>query len=286
MSPEGAYRDIVRGYSVLPDSPIYVRHDNTEGFNLIQTEYDKAYKRATEELRLPTEKQETTRILSAGLWTDAKERTLASIDSDISRMELSKKKISHESQINPLYDAIEELRGKKADLWREKYSLFDHTAESYANHRARDYQIYNSCYREDLKEKYFSDPIEDIDFSRIYKKYNDLEINSNIIKKICVSHFFRNLFSISENIYYLFCKPFHELTVYQISLLRFSSTFSKVAEEAPDYSPEFEGNPEKILMWFYVRQNGGASREELEEEKKIQGDKFKALLNNPQFRNK
>jgi hypothetical protein len=72
----------------------------------------------------------------------------------------------------------------------------------------------------------------------------------------------------------------------QISLLRYAKTFSKVAEDAADYPKEFEGEADKILMWYYVRQNGGVSKEEEKGEQDKITAKMRATINNPAFQSK
>lgn len=284
MSPEVGYRDICRGYSEINwNGPAFIKHLTTEEHNEIVSHYDKQFERGRG-LDLPTEKEATEEMIAAGKWTRPKEKTFMSIDEDLSRYEMQKKKIQHFSQIDPLYNQIKELKDKRIRLLEDKYARMTLTAESYASSRARDYQIQLSCFRDKaLTQPLFDEDFEYEDLSDFYGIYNSAEIGSDTLKKICVSFFFRNLYSVNENLFYLFHKPLYQLSMNQISLLRYAKTFSKVAEEAADYPKEFEGEADKILMWYYVRQNGGVSKEEEQAEQSKQVSKYRADIHNPAF---
>ena len=281
MNPEIIYRDICRGYSEINwNGPIFIKHlDIVEQNSLVEV-YDKALQDATTKLGRRLEADLTQELIQEGKWTALKEKSIKSCDEDIGELERSKKKISHASQIDSIYKAIEEFKDKKLQLLIEKYSHLTDTAESYASNISREHQILISCYKDkSFTELCFIDDFEYLDnFGTLFQKYYALDFSGDMLKKISISPFFWTLFTLSENFYDFFSIPFYKLTHNQANLLKYAQTYAKVASECGDLPKEYEGNAEKMIMWFFLRRNGGTSVEEEKEQQQQTSNKFRSLL--------
>lgn len=257
MKPEIVYRDICRGYSEDQEAPAYFKHLSVLETNSLADIYDK-YLERSKTLKLKSEKELTEELISEGKWTRLKETSIKSCEEDISRLEISKRKIDHESAIDSIYDAIQEYKDKRISLLTEKYNHIQVSAESYANTAAREHQLFISCFKDrELKTSYFIEEFEYCDFSGL--NYYNNEINTDDIKKLCISNFFVNIFMLSENLYNFFGVPLVQLTQHQINLLKYAQTYAKVASEVQDMPEKYEGNPDKMLMWFYLMRNQGGT---------------------------
>lgn len=280
MTPEILYRDICRGFSEINwNGPVFIKHPDTFDANELSAVYDEALIRA-KTLGLKTEAELTQELILAGKWTRLKEKSISSCDEDIAQMELSKKKIVAQSQIDQIYDAILELKKKKSDLLNAKYAYFTVSAESYANMAYRDRQMFLTSFRDKaLTKPAFDEEFEYIEnFNELSSLFYVFDFGADNIKKICVSHFFSNLFNISTNLYDFFGKPLWTLTQNQSNLIRYAQTYAKVAHEINDLPPEYEGNADKILMWYFLRQNAGSTGDQEKQAQDALNAKLRATV--------
>lgn len=281
MKPELLYRDICRGFSEIQwRGIVYVKHLDVVEFNSLSEVYDAALERA-KGLGCKTEATLTQEAIERGEWTALKERSIKSYDEDIALIEASKKKILHKDQINSIYDSVLELQKKKMELLIEKYAFLNNSVEAYANHALREQQIFLSCYKDAACNiKYFEEDFEYFkELPEFAAQYAASDLTNESLKKICIAPFFWTLFNLSEQPYNFFGIPLCKLTNNQASLLKYAQTYAKVASECTDLPPEFEGNCDKMLMWFFLRRNGGMSDEEEKQEQQKTANKFRAALN-------
>lgn len=222
-------------------------------------------------------------LIRQNKWSLSKESHMKILRNQLEGLERSKSKIKSFDQIDPLYDNIEEIKKDIREISMERYSLLSESAEVKAESRLRFYTMAasiltfeNGGYKE-IKED-FLDSLSDREFLEIESFYliKMHNLTYENIKKICIDPFFYSSFTISDKPFDFFRKPLVELTTFQVTLLRIGETFSKVANEVPDLPKEYEGNPDKMLMFWYAVRNGA---KEIEQKQKTQVLDVKNLFN-------
>lgn len=267
--------DICRGYStfVFDGRAIVIRHLSV----IDSLGLSELYKTSIEDFVKKGKKLEADLIkdlISSKVWDASKETALTNLNEDIATLERKKRRIKEEIQIDGLYDSIEFLAKKRQKLIVERNSLLHNTAEAYANKYCLNYQLINFCFVDNsFKEFAFTE-----DYLEYLENYYELiglflEKNTSIsfdsLKNLCVSPFFRNIFSFSKSENF-FGKPTMDMTYPQLELLSCANCFSRAAIEHGDYPEEYAEFPEKILMWAIFRRNGGISIKEKQEKEQVE----------------
>lgn len=272
---EQIYSEICAGYSQVGE--LKIRHLSFVEESRLKIHYNEGLERA-KNLGLKPEKEELIRVVKSGEWSQAKELQIKTLRGNIETLERKKKDIKNFDQIDAIYDSIESDRKKIREISQDRYKLLNNTAENYAEGYLRNYTIAASVL---INEKKVT--VDDLDemsireFSILESSFLSkiYEMNYESIKKICIQPFFYTVFNLSDKSFDFFLRPLCELTIQQVTLLRVGETFAKIANEVPDLFPEYEGNPDKMLMFWYAVKNGAWEKHE---EIKKQGDKFRALL--------
>jgi hypothetical protein len=255
------YHDICRGYSEITwEGPIFIKHLDLMDQSKLQDVYDQALRKAKDS-GARTENDIVKDLMANGKWPRLKEKSIKSCDEDIAQLELSKRKIKHLDQINGIYNAIEELKQKRIDLLTEKYSLIENSAEGFANYAQKEAQIAATCFRDvNFTNPAFGEDFEYLDkqsFNNLYNAYSSKDCSGEELKKLCIDPAFWTLFTLTENPYYFFGVPLYKLTINQAALLRYASNYCKIVSEISDLPEQFEGNPDKMVMYWYFKRNGG-----------------------------
>lgn len=260
MTKLEAYRDICRGYSEINwNGPLFIKHPTPlEHFSLME-HYSVLLEKARS-LEIISEAQATEDLIREDKWTRLKENSMNAVEEKIAGLEDQKKTISHESQIDGIYDAIQEYKDYKLALMKEKNLLLPTTAEQYAGKLLREYFIENTCFR----DKKFEKPIESIEYSDVDDliiNYSNSDISPDLFKEICIQTFFWPLFTLSEDPSRFFDKPLTGLSYNQVYLLRCAGTYAKVASETSDVPDRYATIPEKLFMWYMLKRNNGKTFE-------------------------
>ncbi len=275
MILEQAFADICRGYSIftINNTDYYVKHSNFIEQSIIDKKIQYEINQAVE-LGLKKESDIIQDLIKSNKWPASHEKKLSSYLDDIKNLDSTKRNIKDRMEINPLYDAIEELKSDYSALYNKRAALIKNPAESLGFINSHQFIISQSVYTsKELSERMFSEKslegMNDDEFEEV--AFNVINITNGIsyeiIKKICIEPFFYGIYGISENPFFIFGIPFVQLTINQGNLLKLARTYSKVISEMDDVPDEFLDNPEKILMWYYLKQNGGVvTKEEIKEE--------------------
>ena len=206
------------------------------------------------------EKEKEKEIFKDGIWTAEQENKIKDIKMFIEGMNehLSKSFLYSKRKIfkKEIYDAEIRLNS----LISQKNYFIGKTAESFANDKARYYQILSSFYKDEgLKNKLIDlIPEEElyIELKELYEKSMQ-KINGKTIKKISLSPFFYSMYSMcGDNAYYFYGKPISNLTNFQIDLMSYGRYFkdmlSKYGSKIPD---EMNEDPDDIMEWLSINQN-------------------------------
>ena len=274
-SLEQIYSEICDGYSVGEN--LKFRHISFAEDSKLKRFYDEGLRKALN-LGLSLEKDELIKKVKSGLWSQAKELQIKTIRNQIDALERSKKNIKTFDQIDSIYDSIESDKAKLKELNIERFGVLKNTAENYAENYYRNYIIAETIILNN--EKITIDALDEMgefEFSIIENFFLTKNYNSNYdnLKKICIKPFFYSIFNLSDKPFNFFLKPLYQLTIQQVNLLRTGETFAKIANEVPDLFPEYEGNPDKMLMFWYAVKNGAWEKHE---ELKQQGNKLNSLF--------
>lgn len=276
MKNDSVFLDICRGYSTFDflGREIYVKHPSVLDFCEFTNLYERGISKFAKQGK-QLEKDIISSIIRQGKWSSAKEQSISSLYEDIVSMEKKKREINNELQIDGIYDAISSLIKKRSSLLEERSVFLENSAESSSYKENLNHQLHSLCYTDStFSNQAFSK--EDLDYMEEYYLLLGLFIKSTntysdeSIKKLCVSTFFKNLYSLSSNLYNLFGKPIVSLTHPQVILLSYSENFCKAAIDYNDYPDEYLECPDKIIMWAFFRRNGGVTVEERERKERLE----------------
>ena len=260
------YIDVIRGYSQITNSAfdkrLFIKHFTTFDIGDFDVRYDEYLERAKKE-GLPTLEDKEAEILKNGFWSTAKDDQIADIKSYMSRLRLTKSKTFRKKEINQITEKLQEYQKKLDELENEKRDLLSHTAESFARKKINELHIQKAFFKDSsLNLPLFSeDEFDELDDNDIYKLtecYNATVevISDHNLKRIALSPFFINVFSLVENPTEFYGKPVINLTFYQIELYThgkyFRSIFSNSKASPPDHLME---DPDKLIEWFERAQN-------------------------------
>lgn len=263
---ESIYSSICDGYSINENNSLKYIHptpiDEARCKSIYKKEYDWAISTG-----LKPEKDIISDLIGNGKWSHAKELMANDLRKKISGLERSKSNIKDFAAIDPIYDDIKRFQSQLNDLLVEKYNLIENSAEQFAENKVRFKSICQSVLINEngnwgkISEEY-------LDYVN-RSKYNEIEfffrmenykISIDSIKNICVKPFFYSIFNLSDNEFNFFGKPIVYLTTFQTNLLQIGRTFAKIATEVIDLPEEYDGNPDKMLMYWYATKNGAAER--------------------------
>lgn len=259
------YASIIKGFSTLNyrGDIVYLRHFSVLEQSIIDDNYLKFYNKASNE-GLPNEEARVELLKKEGLWTDEDESFLSNQKIYIEGLEETKRNLSFTSQFAQLKTQINEAKEIYEQKLRDRNKLFGLTCESYANGKITELYILHSLYKDEhLKEKLFTEEgLQDVD-SKNFGDYVDLYINdalkfgSNNLKKISISNFFRNCFSLcNDNVFYFFGKPITLLTHFQTELFSFGRYFNSLFTNCQQNPPEkLMSDPDALMDWFTGQRN-------------------------------
>lgn len=273
------YRDICRGYSEINwNGPVFVRHLDTLEMNDVTDKIEEYKLYGIQNLGLKSEDDLTAELIKSGKWPALKEKSIKSCDEDIDNLEVSKKNIKNEGQIDDIYDAIIEYREKKSKLIQEKYSLMPLSAELYAHKLGREYMAELSCFR----DKEFTAPVGPLEYEdsaeKLLNSLFSIDITADQLKEICIQPFFWSVFTMSEDISRFFGKPLYSLTYHQVNLLRCGKNYAQIAYETSDAPEKYAKIPDKLVMWNILKKNGGVTEEDAKREEDARQLKLQQTL--------
>ncbi len=252
------YVEILNGYSALKGTflgDVYIKHLTTFDTEEIDEKREGHFELAKSK-GLPSKEDREKEIIADGDWTTEKEEKIQDLLSYIDGMTKTKSKLILQSEIKRLDTQIKESEYKLNVLYSEKSDLIGFTAENYADKKTNDFYILFTLYKDDqLKNKYFSeealDDVSDADLSLISALYNKnmRRFKDDCLKRIALSPFFLNSFSINkDNPFIFYGKPVIQLTYYQSDLFSLGRYFKHILSEMkhPPTSDQLD-DPDSLL---------------------------------------
>ncbi len=284
MNLKKLYIDICLGYSKakLDNDYVFIKHLSPLESAEVDEIYDDSLDRAKKN-GLVSKEDKLKEAIDNGLWNAAKEKSIQSYQSDISRLYHAKNNLDSKAHLQSLNQEISLLEKSWEELMREKFNLTNGCAEDFADNMSNQYQIFISIYKDrDLKERKFSyEDFEYLDNEEYLKTLitckkvlEDLSIET--IRKITCSSFFLDSFLLVNDPFNFFLKPIYNLTFYQTKLLKYGGHFKNILTECGSPDNSAFGDPDKFEEWYYIKKSG---KENEEQEVKKNEDKWRSLAN-------
>lgn len=249
------YHEICLGYSksTWKNSIIYIKHLSI----LDLVDLDSYYNEFLEEAKqngIKNKEDKLEWLKNKNLWSVADEISLKKQQDFIDNLEKTNEKLVFKSQKVENEKLLKEGSEKLRILKQKKEELIGVTAEKIADRKIQYHYVYLSTFNDaEFKQKFFT--LEEIynldeeDSNSILGLYvkNMEKFDKKNIKKITISNFFTDIFSIcGDNINTFFGKPVYLLNNYQITLLSYGNYFKNVFMNNRDMPDNIRDDPEKI----------------------------------------
>ena len=255
--------EILDGYSRFDfnGQTLFLRHFSLRDQNLISENYKK-YKNLAIDRGIETEEQIYQRLNLEQAWTDEDNLKVAELESYISNLKKTKKKLFLPSQMEQHQKVIDEEEQKLNSLLNKKHNLISITAESYAGKISNEEFLRILLYKDEklTQLKYTHDEFGELtssELSEISSIY--LEITSRFsednIQQIVLEDFFNMYLSSCEDSYIFFGKFIHQLSAYQMKLLLFAKIFNNIFQYNDDIPESIKKNPKAIFNYLDSKKN-------------------------------
>lgn len=255
--------EILDGYSRFDfnGQTLFLRHFSLRDQNLISENYKK-YKNLAIDRGIETEEQIYKRLNIEQAWTDEDNLKVVELESYISNLKKTKKKLFLPSQMEQHQKVIDEEEQKLNSLLDKKRNLVSITAESYANKISNEEFLRILVYKDEkLTElKYTHDEFGELTSSELSELSSIyLEITSRFsednIQQIVLEDFFNMYLSSCEDSYIFFGKFIHQLSAYQMKLLLFAKIFNNIFQYNDDIPESIKKNPKAIFNYLDSKKN-------------------------------
>ena len=258
------YINILKGYSecLYNNSKVYIKHFDTYDVGSFDLKYEENLEYAKSK-GLPTLKEKEEEILANNLWDAKKDADIFDFKEYIERLKITKSKLFRISDIDKLNSNIKEYEEKISKLEIEKEELVSYTAESFARKKVNDYSLFCAFFQDNklqsplFTEENFYD-LEDFYLNNLTLLYNEAlsPFKEENLKRIALSPFFFNFYSLAENALEFYGKPIVELTFYQTELLGHGRFFKNLFANSKTKAPEnLLDEPAKLIEWFESSNN-------------------------------
>lgn len=257
------YSDIITGYTEAEHDKkvMFIKHFGAVDQGRIDNSYLTYYERAISR-GVGKEADKLKVIIANGLWTEEKEKKIESDRVHLVHLNTNKKNLAVASQAKMVQEEIESVEKARAALLDERFRLIGQTAEDFATTRINELYIINSLYKDKnlispLIDEEEYDELEPREFSRIVDSYNAkmIEFNHDNLKRVAISQFYQNNFSMTENLYYFFGRPIAFLSHYQQELGYWGKVFQSILNEDKSVPEELKDDPNALLDWYNRTKN-------------------------------
>ncbi len=203
-------------------------------------------------------------ILKEGYWTKKEEDEIKNNKDTLISFEMSYRKEHLKSRRIAWLKELKDIRTRIKELENKKSTLLGNTAESYAVKKSNEYHIKKSLFNDknltilafdDEKfEEFDEKEIEQLVF--IYSAYSE-RFESDNLKKLALSSFFLNLFSLSsDDPRGFYGKPVAYLTFYQSELFSLGRYFKSIlAEYGQSLTSDLLSDPDKLIEYIEIHRN-------------------------------
>lgn len=260
------FGDVLFGYSTIRynNQPVKVKHLSQIDIVDFDIKYNEYFEYA-KNFGAPTIKDREQFLLQEGSWTSKKTKEIEDNQRFLINLRETKAKIFRQAEIDQINKTVKEIEDKIRVLENERQELLQCTAESFAQKKITEYQIFKSLLLDDrplFTEKQFEELSHD-DLTSIVLLYNSkfVYFNERTFKRIALSNFFLNSFYLcKDNPFTFYGKPIINLTMFQVEVFSHAVYFKHILSNSPNKPPqEVMEDPDKLIDWY----NAGKSIKEL-----------------------
>lgn len=254
------FAEVIKGFSYIYVDTIgeikikHLTNLDAAGIDIIKNKY---YLKAKNK-GLPNQATRLAELEKEGLWSEIDEKSLEEQKSFVSNLYHTKSKLFLERDIKDLQTKIDAAEAKIYRNATRKSELLGLTCELYSEKKIAEYYILYSL-RKESGELYF-DKFEDVDtdlFRAIQDKYleQSSKFNTKNLKRISVSPFFLNFFSLCDkNPQIFYGKPVVDLSFHQAELVTYARSFIGMVENSKNSAPDYLYEDPDALLEFYEGQ--------------------------------
>ncbi len=253
------FGDVLYGYSSIRYLNRIVKVKHLSQVDIV--DFDIKYNEYFEYARnfgAPTIKDREAYLLQEGSWTEKKNREIEDNQRFLSGLRDTKAKVFRQAEIDQINRTIKEIEDKIRNLEIERQELLQCTAESFAQKKITEYQIFKSLFIGDnlfFTEKEFEELSHD-DLTVIVNAYNSkfTHFNERTFKRIALSNFFLNSFYLcKDNPFTFYGKPIINLTMFQVEVFSNAVYFKHILSTAPSKPPqEVMEDPDTLIDWYHA----------------------------------
>lgn len=250
------FSDILKGFCIIGYQNKQVKIKHLTYFDI--ADFDIKYQEYFEEAKrggAPTIEDREQYLIEEGSWSIDKNNQIRDNLLFITNMKETKTKLFRQAEIEQINRTIKETEEKVKTLENERTQLLQFTAESFANKKITEYQIFKSFILDD--SAFFTqdefDALTDIELADIVNLYNDkfIYFNERNFKRIALSSFFLNSFYLcKDNPFIFYGKPIVQLTMFQVEIFGHATFFKHILSNSdikpPNYIME---DPQLLIDW-------------------------------------
>jgi len=251
------FTEIIKGYSTSEyrGSPIFIKHLGCNEKAIFDLRYKQFHKIAVQK-GIQTEEQSLEAAKKDEFWSDKDEAEIATFQSYIERLNVTKKNLFKSLEIKEIQKVIDEQKEKLIAKLTERRSVLGKTVEEYASNRSSDYIIYESFYKdEELKQKFFSiQDFEDMSYEELVEfilLYNAFmhDFMDNNIQKTVLMDFFNQYFLVLDYPTEFFGLPMVKLTDFQVRVIIYGKIFKSIFDHIENIPDNIRKDPEALLAY-------------------------------------
>ncbi len=263
-----SYAAIRQGFSavIVNGVQVYIKHLSSLERGDIDIEHVRFYDQAVSK-GLPSQFQKLAELHLSGQWTNEDEKGVSESRLYIKNLNDTKNNLHLPSQIPAMNKQIEDaakiLRAKED----KRFELLGMTAEEFSQRKLNELYIHYSFYKDKFFQDYYiskeeMNQLEDSELAKLVSSYNEKisEVSELMIKKIALSRFFQDLYSLCDkDAYKFFGKPIADFTYYQCDLAIYGRFFNFILGGETKPPSDIIEDPDKVIEWHNISRN--AARE-------------------------
>ncbi len=258
------YGQIIGGISpfYLGKEVAYIKHFSSLEQGELDTIYSLLYEKAVSK-GLPTEYERLKILSREGTWGDKEEKEIEDSLIMAGRLRDTKKNLVLISQIEDFTRQIADEEKKLETMRATRSGLVGITAENFAKRQLNEQYLYYSLFKDKgcihpFFDRQMFDSLELEELNVIARAFNKCLhcFNDDLFKKIGLSSFFQNIFTLcDDNIYHFYGKPIIELTFFQIEIAKYARFFKHILSSERKPPDHIRNNPDKLIEWFDMSGN-------------------------------
>lgn len=270
----GIVGEIFDGYAEFDffGKPAYLKHFSIKDQRYIHQFYEK-YKNIAISKGIPTEKEMLAQLHNDGLWSDADDLKIISLENEIESLKITQKNMILPSQKDVYQKNIDEKNLELFKLKSTRKEIVGKTAEDYGSSRANEEFIRYVVYKDkELTQNLFTEEefssLDDIHISLLLKQYRNCgkRLSEEVIQESVLRDFFNMYLSQTENVADFYGQPIVMLSVYQLKLALYARIFYNIFQYNDDIPDNIKKDPSAILRFSESKKSNSNTRSKIKDQ--------------------